>query len=335
MEPGLYVLVPLGIAKCNLSEPISLIGPVQLVPFDATWRRDAQQFLEGFENPSVTHIGETKAEKLEQAKYCLLRRFSDFGGWKPMEEAIYDDIYDDAEDDSRGRVWANRPLRKEWTWSLALLAIAGRVHFGCSQTWLGFQFPTSQEAPSCRSSKDARWIGRIRHAEEPETASAEFWAKVDDMADNLRPVRESSPLGIAVDMFSRAVAADDWRSEMLWLWITLEALFGRVAGELSHHLSERAAAFTQPAGHDRLTIYRTLRRAYRYRSKLVHGTLAESAEEQEKDLAASVASVEHICRDALQRVLLDHRMTERFGQKSGLKGYFEELVLAPHLADGR
>ncbi|MBE9565354.1 MAG: hypothetical protein IMF16_01215 [Proteobacteria bacterium] len=301
------------------------------MPFDATWRRDAQQFLELFENPSVTHIAKTKAEKLEQTKYCLLRRFSDFGGWKPMEETIYDDIYGDAEDDSRGRVWENRPLRKEWTWSLGLLAIAGRVHFACSQTWLGFKFPPSQEAPSCRSSMYARWIGRVRQAESPETAGPEFWAKVDNMADNLRPVPESSPLGIAVDMFSRAVAAADWRSEMLWLWITLEALFGRVDGELSHQLSERAAAFIQPAGDSRLTIYRTLKRAYGYRSKLVHGSLAGTAKEWTKDLVASVASVEQICRDALQRVLLDEQMRERFTQKSDLKGYFEELVLAPDL----
>ena len=334
MEPGLYVLLPLGIASCNLSEPISLIGPVQLVPFDTTWRQNAQQFLKGFENPLVTHIGETKAESLERTKYCLLRRFSDFGGWKPMHDAIYDDIYDDAKDDSRGRVWGNRPLRQEWIWSLGLLAIAGRVHFGCSPTWLGFQFPTSQESPSCCGANDVRWIGRVRRAENPETADAEFWTKVDNMADNLRPVPGSSPLGIAVDMFSRAVAADDWRSEMLWLWITLEALFGRVDGELTHQLCERAAAFTQPAGDTRLHTYKTLKRAYGYRSKLVHGSLAGTAKEGSKDFAASVASVEQICRDTLQRVLLDDRMTERFAQKSNLKGYFEKLVLAPDLADG-
>jgi len=334
MEPGLYVLVPLGIHDCYLSEPISLIGPVQLLPFDAAWRQDAQRFLEGFENPSVVHWTETEAQKLEKTKYCLLKRFHDFGGWRPMDPAIYDSIYHHAEDDGRGRVSEHPPLRREWIHSFGLLAIAGKVHFGCSPIWLGFQFPSSEEAPPCRSSQLVRWIGRLRYAEEPHSADAEFWGKVQKMAGNLRPVPGSSPLGIAVDMFSRAVAADDWRSEMLFLWITLEALFGRGAGELSHQLSERAAAFTQPAGHDRLNVYRTLRGAYRYRSKLVHGSLAESAEEQDKDLVASVASVEDICRDVLQRVLLDHRMTERFAQKSDLKGHFEKLVLAPDLADG-
>lgn len=100
MEPGLYVLVPLGIHDCTLSEPISLTGSVQLTPFDAAWRRSAQEFLTGFENPAVTHIGETKAESLERTKYCLLRRFSEFGGWKPMDEALYDSKYHHAEGDS-------------------------------------------------------------------------------------------------------------------------------------------------------------------------------------------------------------------------------------------
>jgi len=333
MEPGLYVLAPLGIAECNLSEPISLIGPVQLVPFDATWRRHAQQFLEGFENPSVTHIGETKAEKLERTKYCLLRRFSDFGGWKWPDEVVYDDTHRHVEDDSRGRVWPNLPLRKEWVWSLGLLAIAGRAHFGCSPTWLGFQFPTSQEAPSCRGARDVRWIGRVRAAEEPERADTEFWARVESMACSLRPVPQSSPLGIAVAMFSRAVAADDWRVEMLWLWITLEALFGRVDGELTHQLCERAAAFTQPASDSRLNTYRTLKRAYGYRCDLVHGRLGDIGEDQMKGLVDSVAFVEQTCRDALQRVLLCDKETERFAQKADPREYFEKKVLAPDLTD--
>jgi hypothetical protein len=329
MKSGLYVLVPVGLADRGekLSDPVPLVDGVVFRSFESSWKAEVRRFLEGFQK-EYSAFSDSDLKEFDKARYCLVRRFADFGGGRPISPAVYDRV----ELDIRRRVRRTYGLARAWLQSFAVLALAGRIHFACFRWWFGLQIPAPPGEAACYHGEEVGWYGRWVPGQEGESPTEEYWARVRRILDNLTACRDESRPAIAADTFARAIFADDWRVEMLCLWIALEALFGQADTELSHQLCERAAAFTEPPGQDRHRLYRELKSAYSFRSKLVHGSLADLAGQQKKRLSAAIDLVEDTVRNALQNILADAEMTERFSRRQGLNDYLEQAVLAPPCA---
>jgi len=327
MQPGLYVLAPVGLGHTDgeLAASIPLVESVELVSFHSSWKDEVRRFLEDFRK-KYSAFSETDTQEFEKTRHCLVLRFADPDGGKPIDR----EVYDQRELDIGGRARRTYGLTRRWLRSFAVLLIAGRINFGCFRYWFGLKVAEPPEKPWCYHASPVGWYGRVVTSEKREAIGDEYWTRVRTAAHNLAICPDESRLAVATDMFARAVFADDWRVEMLCYWVALEALFGQAETELSHQLCERAAAFCEPPGQGRHTLYRKLKSAYGLRSKLVHGTLHHPTEEGQGGLSAAIDFVEGTVRNALCHILTDGDMTRRFLQEQKhLVEYFEKQVLAP------
>ena len=331
MEPGLYVLVPVGLggAEGELASPIPLIDGVELASFDPAWKDEVRHLLE-LVRKDHSDCSDHDLEQFEKTRHCLILRFGDPDGGRPIEP----EVYDQGELDIRARARPTYGLAKRWLRSLGVLVIAGRIHFGCFPHWFGFRAGQSPELPlNCYKAIKVGWYGRFVDDEKREAADDEYRRRVGMIVRTLARCPDESRPAVAADMFARAEFADDWRVAMLFYWVALEALFGQAEAELSHQLCERAAVLITSPGEDRLKVYRGLRDAYGFRSKLVHGGLRHPMDQDRQRLSAVIDLVEDGARRALCRVLTDRDMTKLFLQKDrAIKDYFEKAVLTPHWA---
>jgi len=326
MEPGLYVLVPLGMRNGpeNMEKPIPLFDSVMFSSFQDDWKQEIKRFVKRLHPEPVVDLTD-EVGQLDSARYCLLYRFSEPGGGKLIHSAVYD----------LGEMRAGEllplqfPLHARWRWSLGVLVLAGPIHFGCFEQWFGLQIPgPSNEPCCCYEGLSMEWRGRVRFGEYAAAADRVYWSQVRSVVDRLARCAENSRPGIAMDMFTRATFAKDWRLQVLMFWIALEALFTPgPEGELSHQLCERAAAFLRSAGDERVSLYRNLRSAYKIRSRLVHGSLGDPRGVQRTKITAAISLLEDTAREALCRVLTDTEMTDLFMNNRALKAHFEALVL--------
>jgi hypothetical protein len=330
MEPGLYVLVPIGVASLDrLPKPVPLVGGVVFTPFEDTWKDELRRFMEGLRKQYAV-FSEDHFEQFDKARFCLVKRFDAPGGGRPIYPAVCDP--DELEMQQRAR--AIHALSSPWLRSFTILVLAGKLHFGCFQHWFGVQIPGPDyhKGIYCYTSMEVGWYGRLPREEEPVPVDAQFWANVSCIVGNLDIRQSKSRLTLAVDMFARAIFAADLRAELLWLWITLECLFSpsHDAGELSHQLCERAAVFLEPPGPTRIETYHTLRQAYVVRCELVHGNLHFDTDEQKTRFLDSIKAVEDVSRRSLLKILTNEEQIERFGGRGdGNKKYFEEQILNP------
>lgn len=138
----------------------------------------------------------------------------------------------------------------------------------------------------------------------------------------------------ALDMLYRALLEGDWRAEIVFLMVALEALFGPGDGEVAHQVSERAAAFVYGGRGDVPEMYRRLKRLYRARSTFVHGDMKELPEEKKFELARDLEFLMETVRLALHRVLTDECTSHRFRDKdqSQLDLYLEGEVMKPWMS---
>ena len=77
----------------------------------------------------------------------------------------------------------------------------------------------------------------------------------------------------------------------------MESLVATGTSELSHQLAERMALLLSADPTEREQIYRDVKRAYGYRSKVVHGDVMKPSKESE--LAASAKTCDELVRRAL------------------------------------
>lgn len=90
----------------------------------------------------------------------------------------------------------------------------------------------------------------------------------------------------------------------------LEALFATSQAELAHQLAERVASFVSDEPAMRLTIYRTVKSAYRIRSKIVHGaTIRPSKVGELPDLSELI---DDLMRASMVKILSDDESRKAF-----------------------
>jgi hypothetical protein len=105
-----------------------------------------------------------------------------------------------------------------------------------------------------------------------------------------------------------------------------ESLFLSSSGELMHQLSERIASFNEKAGVGRIETYRRFKRAYNFRSRVVHGAAISA-----KDLT-ELKELSCVCDDLLRRTvrrLLDNPKLQEVFESGNDKfdNYFLSAIL--------
>jgi len=118
---------------------------------------------------------------------------------------------------------------------------------------------------------------------------------------------------LAIRMLQGALIEVNWELRYLTMWIVLETLFGPTgATETSHQLAERIAVFLEHDVGQREHLYRRIKTAYRYRSRIAHG---DSWNVPGNDSLEWLGITEAIVRAALQKILRSPTLIERFASE--------------------
>ena len=122
-----------------------------------------------------------------------------------------------------------------------------------------------------------------------------------------------------------ARCADDLGVKVSLYMTCLEILFSTEATELTHRLSERVAFFAAgPA--ERLMIYKSLRRAYDIRSKVVHGSVM-SAKKQE-ELPEMASEIDELLRQLILKLISNEASRRVFAMNdTDFEDYFTRLTV--------
>jgi hypothetical protein len=130
----------------------------------------------------------------------------------------------------------------------------------------------------------------------------EFYSKLS----SVDYIQLDRPLSLALRRFDMAVERDSSEDSLLDILIALEAIILHESGnpedrgELSFRLSVRLAYLVGASPDDRMKIFETTRKAYRLRSKIVHG----GGLSDDTDLP-TIATVEDYCRQSLRKMIVD------------------------------
>jgi len=124
---------------------------------------------------------------------------------------------------------------------------------------------------------------------------------------------------------------EDWDVRYLFQWVALEALFGpENPGETVHQISERLALFLAEQGvRGAKELYRTAKRCYAWRSKLIHGRSMEKLTDAESTEISY--ETDTLIRLSLRHILAGEDRIATFASEKRRNQYFQELMLGPRI----
>ena len=102
----------------------------------------------------------------------------------------------------------------------------------------------------------------------------------------------------------------------------LEALFATSTSELAHQLSERCAFFVRETPSERIRTYRDMKKAYGYRSRIVHGDVVKPSDVETMLRLGAVCG--EVTRMAILRIMDDESVRDAF---DGPAEALDELLL--------
>lgn len=112
----------------------------------------------------------------------------------------------------------------------------------------------------------------------------------------------------------------------------LETLFTTDSIELSHKLAERVAFFLDSRGENRATVFRSIKKLYGIRSKVVHGDVLQPRQIEELPLLS--VQCDNYLRAILKAIFESDELKEVFdSRRETVEEYFTELILGPSKAD--
>jgi hypothetical protein len=114
---------------------------------------------------------------------------------------------------------------------------------------------------------------------------------------------------IAVRSIFQALSADSWDIRFLILWIAIEALFGTDT-ELTYRLSLRLSLFLEGNKNEAIKLYKTIKKIYRDRNKVVHGRGIQGS--TATDRGDITYTTEDLLRKSLIRILKDSYLRDIF-----------------------
>jgi len=125
---------------------------------------------------------------------------------------------------------------------------------------------------------------------------------------------------------SAARSADDLGVKVSLYMTCLEIMFSTEPTELTHRLSERVAFFLRRDPAERLAVYRSLRRAYDIRSKVVHGSVM--SEQKQKGLPDVAREIDALLRELVLKVIVDQASRQVFDMDdTDFEDYFARLTI--------
>lgn len=132
--------------------------------------------------------------------------------------------------------------------------------------------------------------------------------------------------GRAMRFVKAARSAPDMAFKIAHYCSALETLLTSETTELSHKLSERCAFFLARRGYDRLTVFRTVKKAYAVRSKLVHGGTLQPR--QIDELPSVVLELDGYLRTTLNAIFESKDLQLMFDSPGdAVEEYFTQLIL--------
>lgn len=152
---------------------------------------------------------------------------------------------------------------------------------------------------------------------------------VDTLLVNFRGVREQDRLpltsfqketgrmNVSALFLQQARSSQDLGQKIANYCSFFEALLSTSSAELAHQLSERAAFLLRSSPADRFNHFKSTKRAYAIRSKVVHGDVV--SKNQVPDLLDVSKHCDQAARELLRLIIDDQELAELFSGGSGSK----------------
>lgn len=145
----------------------------------------------------------------------------------------------------------------------------------------------------------------------------------------LSGLKRGTSLTVAFKSLMKAITEGIWEWRYLCLWVSLEALFGSNT-EIRYRLAHRMGFFLGESQEEALSIYKFIRKAYDYRSKVVHGSdLKKLADENS---LALMADIEELLRKAMVKILSDPSLISTF-EGANRESFLDELAFTNNWVD--
>ena len=154
----------------------------------------------------------------------------------------------------------------------------------------------------------------IRDDENENTPSSADFDQAGAFLEVILSLQRDTAIWLAIRMLVRALTESMWEARYLWQWVVLKALFGPDSGgETTYRLAQRIALFLGETPDNRKNLFETAKKAYSWRSKIVHGSrLSKLTPSKSKELTVFT---EKVLRDALQKILGSPELVQQFGNK--------------------
>ena len=168
----------------------------------------------------------------------------------------------------------------------------------------------AEELKNLRLASTALGIPKI--ASQNTTALSHETSKYERFTLFLQAARENTDLGIKVSQYITA----------------LEALVSTSSSELSHQVAERVACLITERGQARVDVYRKLKGAYNFRSKVVHGDTINT--KQFEKLTDCSEFLDQACRAVLFKFVMN---SDTFRDAAGNPQLMDEFFLKRLMGD--
>jgi hypothetical protein len=143
-----------------------------------------------------------------------------------------------------------------------------------------------------------------------------------DIFNALQNLELGTPLFVARNAVIKGIREHEWEWRYLCFWVALEALFG-ADREITFRLSQRLGLFLGSTHEESSDIFKFVKKAYEYRSKVVHGFVLRKLKGSES--IELMEGLESILRRATTKILSDPELTKTF-QGSNRDLYLDQLA---------
>ena len=145
-----------------------------------------------------------------------------------------------------------------------------------------------------------------------------------NLLDVLTKIQRQSPVWVAIRSLWRALTEDTWEVRFLLMWIALEGLFGPDdPKEITYRLSQRLALFLSSEDKKNAKpLYDVIKKAYGWRSKVVHGMRLNNLPEDDSD--DILYNAEKWIRLSLVKILSDPKLLTMFNENR--ETYLDNII---------
>lgn len=164
----------------------------------------------------------------------------------------------------------------------------------------------------------------VRPSEADNVPTAEDLRLAGELLKAMLSLDRKGAVWLAVSTLFPALREVVWQIRYLLQWIALEALFGpESASETTHRLAQRIGLFVGADREEKLFLFREAKKAYAWRSKIVHGLRLDKLK-GEKSLDLSTLT-EQLLRRSLMKILTDDESLRRL-EGSDRDRFLEEIA---------